>query len=55
MQRGALKYGRVWQTLQIVYAEQGLRGLYSGTVVSAFISSISTRTFCTVFYICIVY
>jgi solute carrier family 25 (mitochondrial folate transporter), member 32 len=29
-----LKYGRIMQTLRIVYAESGVRGLYSGTLAS---------------------
>jgi solute carrier family 25 folate transporter 32 len=32
--RGALKYGRIFETLRIVYAESGMRGLYSGTLAS---------------------
>jgi hypothetical protein len=32
--RSALKYGRILQTLRIVYAEAGVRGLYSGTLAA---------------------
>lgn len=48
VRRSDLKYGRVWQSLRMVYAEQGLRGLYSGTVASEYSAAcrISKRDRC---------